>query len=255
MTDPALSVSTANGRYYVRPDRGDSVPSITNIINKKDKPGLKYWAAKECANYAANNLARMSVLTRDEVYQLVRQAPFQRRDDSPAAIGDIIHNWIDRRIKGDTPSHDEVNQAANTVKWMWQSFLKFEEHYHPEYTGSEFTVWSNRYQYAGTADLSCRINGLHVLVDTKTGQNIYPETAMQLAALANADVIITADGSEKALPVFDKFAILHLRPRSAVLNPVENTTEAFQTFLALKQVFDWDIEFAEKSIQFAPKIA
>ena len=255
MTDPALSVPTSNGRYYVRPNSGSSVPSITNIINKKDKPALKYWAAKECASYASNNRAKLASLTEEEAFQLVRQAPFSRRDDSPSAIGDIVHGWIDRRIKGDSPDHEEVAQAHQTVKWMWNSFLKFEDHYKPEYTASEFTVWSDEHGYAGTADLSFRIAGLHVLTDTKTGTSVYPETAMQLAALANADVILSADGTETPVPHFDRYAVLHVRPRSAELKPVDNIDAAFRTFLALKTVFDWDIEYADRTIGAAPRIS
>jgi len=255
MTAPALSVPTANGRYYVRPGKGDSVPSITNIIGKKDKPGLKYWAAKSAATYASENREKLATLTEQEAWQLVRNAPFARQDDSPAAIGDIVHGYIERYVGGDGPAHEEVEQSHHTVKWMWVHFIKFVEQYKPEFTGSEFTVWSDKHGYAGTADLSFRIGQFHVLCDTKTGNRVYPETAMQLAALANADVILSTDGTEAPVPAYDRYAVLHLRPRSATLVPVENIEAAFKTFLALKEVFDWDIQYADRTLGFAPKVA
>lgn len=256
MTDPVLAVPTSNGRYYVRPERG-SMPSITNIIGKKDKPGLKYWAMKECATYASQQRATLASLTEREAYTLVREAPFARSDDSPAAIGDIVHSMIERKVKNENaPSHDEVTTAHHTVRAMWQSFLKFEERYKPQYTGSEWTVWSDTYGYAGTMDLSFNVAGFHVLCDAKTGKNVYPETAMQLAAGAFADVVIGADGNEVgAVPKYDKYAILHLRPRSATLVPVDNIPAAWEAFKALKLVFDWDVEMSGQTLGFAPKVS
>jgi hypothetical protein len=136
---------------------------------------------------------------------------------------------------------------------MWDRFAKFLNYYKPEFTGTEFTVWSDTFGYAGTADISMKINGAHVLVDTKTGKGCYPETGMQLAALAKADVILHPDGREEPVPHYDAYAILHLRPRSYTLVPVHKIGEAFETFLALKRVFDWNITDAQETLGYAPK--
>lgn len=255
MTAPALSVPTANGRHYQRPGRSDLVPSITNIIGVMDKPALKYWAAKEAANYAADNRAMLATLERDDAQTLVRNAPFRRSDDSPAAIGDIVHNWIDQYVKGNHPSHEEVTASHRSARDTWYSFIKFRDYYKPEFVASEFTVWSDTYGYAGTADLHMRIGGVSVLADAKTGTGIYPETGMQLAALANADFILTPDGQELPIPAFERFAILHLRPRSATLAPVQGIPEAFECFKALKIAFDWKVNHSESVIGFAPKVS
>lgn len=230
------------------------VPSITNVISMLEKPALKFWAAKEAANYAADNREMLAGLPRDAAQQLVRNAPFQRSDDSPAAIGDIVHTWIDRHVQGDSPTHEEVTSSHRTARDMWYSFIKFRDHYNPEFVASEFTVWSDKLDYAGTADLHLRINGMNILVDTKTGQNIYPETAMQLAAIAFADVLIDVNGSEAPVPSFDRYGILHLRPRSAKLAPVENIEAAFECFKALRVAFDWKARYADQSIGFAQQI-
>lgn len=253
MTDPILARMTANGRFYYHPGRpNDGRPSITNIINMKSKP-LFGAGMREAANYAADNVSRLAGLNREEVYKLVSNPP--RREDSPSVIGDIVHNWIDRRVKGSSPSHEEVAAAPQTAKWMWNSFLKFEDYYKPEYTASEFTVWSDTYGYAGTGDLGLRINGLHVLVDTKTGKGVYPEAGMQVAAIQKADFILHPDGRQEPIPRYDRYAVLHIRPRSATLLPVENIEEAFQAFVALKRVFDWNATTAQQTIGFAPKIS
>lgn len=258
MTAPVLAVPTENGRYYTHPARRDSVPSITNILGKKFKP-LWSSGAKAAAQYAAEIRDKLGALDEEQVFQLVSHPPF--RDDSPSAIGDLVHKWIEEYVRGGMmganpagPPVEDVNAAPNTAKWMYGRFLAFVNHYQPQFTDTEFTVWSNRHGYAGTADLSFKLGETHILADTKTGKAVYPEAAMQLAALANADVILSPDGSEKPVPKYDRFAVLHLRPRSFTLHPVDNLDAAFEAFLHLKGVFDWDIGAAKQSIGFAPPI-
>jgi hypothetical protein len=76
---------------------------------------------------------------------------------------------------------------------------------------------------------------------------------MQLGALANADFIIEPDGTEKPLPAFDAFAVLHLRPRFSRLIPVEHTDEWFKAFLGLKAVFDCVLSYEDSTLAYAPK--
>lgn len=252
MTNPALARDTGNGRYYFHPSRDNaSRPSITNIINKKFKP-LFGAGMKEAANYAADNISTLANLDREQIFQLCTHTP--RKPDSPSAIGDIVHGWIERDIKGDPPSDEEIHAAPNTARWMFESWFKFKDYYNPTFTGSEFTVWSDTHGYAGTADEGMRINGMHILADTKSGKAVYPEVAMQLAAIQYADFILTPDGREAPVPQYDGYAVLHLRPRSATLHPVYKIPEAFQAFLALKAVFDWDVQYAPEAIGFAPKV-
>jgi hypothetical protein len=258
MTDPALARPTEHGRFYHHPRTAAEVPSITNITGMKFKPLFKA-GLKKAANYAADNRAMLANLDRDAVYTLVVNPP--NAPNEPSEVGTLVHGWIERFIKAkltgneaDLVTAGEAASAVNTARWMYQSFLAFDKHYKPEYTASEFTVWSNRYGYAGTADFSMRLGGTHVLVDAKTGKQPYPEVAMQLAAIAKADFVLAADGTESRLPAYDGYAVLHVRPRSATLHPVYRIEEAFQSFLGLKAVFDWNVHSAPASIGFAPQI-
>lgn len=257
MTAPKLSVSTPNGRYYYHPRRESSKPSITNIMDQKNKAGLKYWASREAANYAADNLMKLSTLTRDEAIELIRRAPFAKSDSSK--VGDAVHDWIDRFIKGEfgptgQPSDQEFLEAGFTAKHMWQTFQAFNRYYHPKFVESEFTVWSETYGYAGTADWSAYIGGSLVLGDTKTGTRIYPDTGLQLAALAKADFILDPDGTERPLPKYDKFAILHIRPTYFELPPIHNIEACFNGFLGLKASFDLEINYGDSILGYAPKV-
>ena len=264
MTAPALAQATPWGRYYGRPGKaaGLMVPSITNIKSMKAIKGLPNWAARECAEYAADNLERLEHLDRDERVQLIKGAPWREKEDSPAHIGDIVHEWIDTLAKGGKVDpevyHDfhtgELMKAPRQAKQMWRQFGGFLNKHNPRWVKTEFTVWSDTYGYAGTADWSAYIGPWLVLGDNKTGKGVYADTAMQLGALAHADVILDTEGHEEPVPKFDRYAILHLRPRSATLVPVEHIDEWFEAFLGLKKVFDTVVNFEDKTLMYAPKI-
>ena len=262
MTAPALSIPTPFGRYYAHPARGRQVPSITNIKNVKGIDGLKWWAAREAATYAADNMEKLSHLGREEIITLVKGAPFAKggSQDNSQAIGNQVHGWIDDYIKGNSAPPDsqpaELASAPRTAQNMWRQFMAFVDRYHPRWVDSEFTVWSEQYGYAGTADWSAEIGGALVLGDSKTGKSVYPDMRYQLSALAHADFILETDGTERPLPKFDRYAILHIRPQSATLVPFSNEAvdAAFAAFLGMLAVFEDDIKYKDNCVIFAPKV-
>jgi hypothetical protein len=259
MTAPAMSVTTNNGRYYVHPSRRKSVPSVTNIKNIKAIDGLKYSYARGAAEFAVDNSDAWKNLDRESAIRLIKGAPDQRGPNSPSSVGDTVHNWIDRYIKGERISEHEIGQAVITARRMWGQFGNFvgrysQAPYNLEFLDSEFTVWSDAHDYAGTADLALRIAGKLILADTKTGKQPWPDMALQLAALSHADFILTPEGEQREMPKWDAFAILHLRPMSFALIPVYNIDQAFQAFLGLKAVFDWEVNCGDKTLGYAPRV-
>ncbi len=265
MTDPALAQKTAQGRFYRHPRDGRMVPSITNIKDMKSIKGLPAWAAREAATYAADNIANLANLPHDDIIQLVKGAPFRRGSgrDQSSLVGDIVHEWIDQDARGQevdisyyVDREGERQRPPQTARWMWNSYQTIVEYYNPLWTISEFTVWSHEFGYAGTGDLAGYIKGGKelTLVDTKTGKNAYPDMAMQLAALSHADCIVEPDGTEHPLPQFQRYAIMHIRPRFAELIPVEHIEEWWKAFLGLKMVFDTVNTCEESTLLYTPKL-
>lgn len=265
MTSPVLSVSTSNGRFYQHPAIEDAfVPSITNITGMKDKPALKNWAAKQSAIFAVENietLAQLALKDQRAAIDLVKGAPW-RSSSTAASRGDVVHNWIDEFIKDKmagnpvdhSPSEDEQKEAGSTARGMWKQFLAFDRKYQPKYLASEFTVWSEKYSYAGTGDFIAVINGKTVYCDTKTGNGVYPEVGMQIAAQMWADYYFDDEGNQRELPKADAGAVFHLRPRFCRLSPLRNLDEAFKSFLGLRACFEWNALWAESTIAPAPQI-
>lgn len=259
MTAPALARKarygepgfTTGGRVYEDPVTRQIAVSITSVIAMLDKSALKYWVGNQCAEYAADNLTALSRLSRDEVIKLVKAAPWSK-SGTAAEVGDQIHNAIDQFAKtGERPSMDGW---SITAKRMWGSFLAFNNRYKPEWLDTEFTVWSNEFGYAGTADWSARIGGALVLGDTKTGKAIYPEVGIQLAAIQNADYIIGPDGTRRDIPRYDRLAALHIRPMSAKLHPIKYGDKCFQAFAALRTLKYWRDVVSDSVVIDAPKI-
>ena len=254
MTAPKLAVPTEWGRHYAHPNRPKTVPSVTTITGVKAIKGLPYWAAKEAATYAADNLTKLSALDRDEIIQLVKGAPWQPKPDSPSKVGDQVHDWVDRYARNEDIPADEIAGAPLQARQMWRQFGGFVKRYEPKWVTTEFTVWSDSHGYAGTADWAAYIGEYLVLGDNKTGTGVYPESAMQLAALSHADFILEADGTERELPNFDKHAILHIRPRFSQLIPVDHVNEWFRAFLGLKAVYDCVVEYEATKLLHAAKV-
>lgn len=240
------------GRVYEHPLTGSVVPSITSVISVVDKSALKFWSARVAAEYADANWDALT--TEPDRVNLIKNAPW-RTSDKAADAGNMVHDWIDSYVKtGSPPERWQLQGASITARRMWQSFQLFIQAYKPVFTDSEFTVWSEQYSYAGTMDWSARIGDWLVLGDTKTGKGVYPEVGLQLSAGAFADYIIGPDGSQREIPQFDRFAVLHIRPTFVQLSPVGFISECFEGFKAARQLKVWKDNVSGGVISDAPRI-
>lgn len=277
MTNPLNSYQTNFGRFYSHPsvtpaahklsavgslardlpgfgavdpkDPYGPKPSITNITGMIDKKFLPPYYAKLVAEHAIPNLesliAKREQFGNDIAIGVLKAVVNQ---PNPAAlIGDEVHAAIDAWIKGEPATPLTTPTARN----MFAQFENFMSIVKPKILHSEYTVWSYAHGFAGTGDLMWLIDrsvvspqGVNIpegvwIVDTKSGNNVYPEVALQTTAAAHADVILDGDGNESPMPSSDVQGVLHVRPRSVKLHKLERTDEAWETFLAAKRIFDW----------------
>lgn len=260
---PDLRTKNRGGSFssYQHPHTGDQVPSVTTISGLIDKSSfLGPWHASLAAQWAAANLPLL-IKTFDETKDLdsvidLIQGGAKRASKYGSDLGSLAHNTIEAICRGE--QIDIPQMVVHHVK----SWTEFMTRYVKRVIWMEQTVWSHRYRYAGTADVLLEFHdGTTALVDYKTGKEVHADAAMQLVALAKADVLVTTDG-EMPMPKIDRLGVLHLPApvltpggRPSVRGswsyreiPADKQAIAFDTFLHLRAAFEWDKTHAKTSI-------
>jgi len=186
MTSPKHATSTARGRQYRNPQTGETYTSVTTILGQIGKAdALKWWAAGEVAKYAVVNRDNWLTLDPDAAIDLLKREPL-RSLSRAADRGTDVHAIADYYMTtGQRP------QLAVHTGYV-QALLQFVEDHQPQPLLTEATVYSSL-GYAGSFDMVCKLPALDnriCVLDYKTSKAVYPDTAAQLAAYANAEQYI-----------------------------------------------------------------
>ena len=165
--------------------------------------------------------------------------------DAAAARGSFVHDLIEQYVlTGNVPdAPDDDEDAAG----MLRQFELFLNQFEPEFTASEMVVFNSEHRYAGTLDFLANIPKLGdgtFIGDVKTGNRVYPETSLQLAAYAHAEfyetekVKRTTDGATMPIPELNGQAVvLHLRPDYYELIPAAIGEDQFRMFRMAHQIY------------------
>jgi hypothetical protein len=226
-------VTTNNGRYYEF--GGQKFPSVTTILSKAlAKPGLVPWASKMVAEGAIRDFDYWTGLDDEEAIGYLSGLPNARRNTS-AVLGNVIHAAAESySLTGELAKPVSDEAAAYLV-----GFNQFIVDHKPKFLLTEQAVFNRTYRYAGTLDSLVRIGRTVWILDTKTGNRVYPEVALQLAAYANAEFIGRDGGLEEPMPQAKKGGVLHLTPEGYHFIPVRIDSEVFDTFLSAIDMFNW----------------
>lgn len=232
-------VTTRDGRYYEW--NGEKYPSVTTILSKGiPKPGLIKWSARFVAEGAVRQLDEWVEKSDTEAIEFLAGLPDRRRNGS-ANLGSSIHAAVDAIANG----RELVRPITPIAQPYVDGFNKFVEDFKPKFLLTEQAVFNRTHRYAGTLDIVARIGRHTYVIDTKTGNRIYPEVAMQLAAYANGEFVGREGGEEVAMPKVTKGAVLHLSPNGYNLVPARIDDDVFNTFLSVKDIFQWDFELSK----------
>lgn len=232
-----------NEGYYHMSD-GRKLLSVTKILELGiPKPGLVHWAAIEVARCAMDYLPRLvrarGEEARENTYQWLRRAA-ERRRDSAANLGTSIHDAVDASILG-----APWPQPTEEQKPFLEAFARFCDRWQPEFEASEMVVANLADGYAGKGDAWMRLalpgfGRVLAIADWKTGKDIYPEVATQLAAYARAEVGWLRDGTQVAPPKPDHAIVVHFRPDKYPqtggyrVRPVDISDDTYGAFLHAK---------------------
>lgn len=233
-----MSGLTRDEKHRYSWNDGPKVPGVTSIIKSLDKSGpLVGWAKRETAACAVRNLPLLETMVRDggpeAATKWLSTIPDYQRETA-ADLGTLVHSLAEALNR-----KQEIEVTPETEPFV-TSYIRWRALYKPVVLNAEFMVYSETHRYGGTADLAATINGEVWLIDIKTGKNTYSETALQLAALFNADFAGRPDDSRKyRIPPATRFGVLHVRPDGCELVPYDVTADEFEAFLACRTLHEW----------------
>lgn len=110
--------------------------------------------------------------------------------------GSKVHRAVEALLNGlplemtDYLPNPETGQPEELTVEEWECVMSFVDWYNevkPEIIDLEQVVENKKYNYAGTQDLKCKINGEVWIVDFKTSAHVWPEMELQLSSYKHAD--------------------------------------------------------------------
>jgi hypothetical protein len=165
---------------------------------------------------------------------LLKRSPYAKRD-SAANLGTEVHKWAESIILG-APKPVVPPEQRPFVS----AFERFLADHRPEYLASEAPVFNRGEWYAGTLDAIVAIAGRRYVLDYKTGNGVYADAFVQLAAYRHADFLGLPDGTEHPMEPVDGCLVLHLRPTGyRLLQCAIDPEQAWDAFKAARRVWLW----------------
>lgn len=243
------------------------------------KQALIGWAARETAFCAVDKQKTLYAMLNDypdglqgaeleEAKAKSRQAAIdfltgaRFRTSTRASIkGSHVHEAIEAYKLG--RPYPGVPEAA---KPWYDAFLRMLDQHKPIFLQTEARVFNRERRYAGTLDTigvwpslaeATKPDGSPafpkpwkdergpvLLGDYKTGKGpqkggVWPESALQESAYANAEFIAGPEGSEFPMPELDGAIIIHLQPGWYELVQVDIGEDVFRAFLYAYEIARW----------------
>jgi hypothetical protein len=243
-------------RSYVWPPGGGEegtmyYTSVTTVLNGVPKPWLGAWAAKMVAETAVDKIDLLQRLIHDDPLEAIRWlkgAPWSVRDGA-ARVGTALHEIAELDALG---AHDEADALYLLLDSAGQAKARQVRDFFAKVPLTlmevESVVYNDTHGYAGTLDFLVEfadptVTALLpfpagvVVLDLKTGKDVYSETALQLAAYRAAQHRVNFDtGMREEMVPTTGAAVLHVTSTSWSLVPVHTGPEVLSAFLALLEV-------------------
>lgn len=217
-----VQITTWDERWYVKTEKDEETQNITQI--------LSYPSSTWISSYYPKGVA---------YYKWLADKGWDEAEAIKSAAGDRgyrVHQAITKILSGEAISIDSSLENADTGNLepialdeyeAVMSFVEWFKAVNPKVVANEQVLFNERYQFAGTMDFLCEIDGETWLIDFKTSQYIWPSYEIQVASYAH-----TLD----TMP--DKMAILQLGyKRNKKSYKLTELTDKFELFLAARQIW------------------
>jgi hypothetical protein len=209
-------------RYFID---GEPIPSVTTILHDGyPAPALVTWAMRTTAGYAVDRWDELAALPVSERLRQLEKAAYASRD-AAAMRGTEIH------ALGEALVHGQPVEIPEQHLGPVEAYARFLDDFDVQPTLTECPVANPDHGWAGTPDLRATLRGGHdYLLDLKTGKGVYDSHALQLAAYAHASIYLDADGNVRDWTMPERVAVIHVRPDSVELLPVDAGPRAYSVF-------------------------
>jgi hypothetical protein len=155
--------------------------------------------------------------------------------------GSKVHQGIGVLLSGGTVEMEDSFENPRTLEQepltpseyeCLMSFVDWFKEVNPEVLDFEYTVWNERYRYAGTVDLKCRIDGKVWIVDVKTSPEIWPSFELQVSAYRQAEPVSEEERKDIKLGILQ--VGYRRNKKKFKFTPVRNQ---FGLFLAARRIW------------------
>lgn len=161
MTNKDEAPKKSKAHIIYKSEDGVRIPGVTTVLGILNKPALVIWA---------NRLGLQGIDS-------------SKYRDEMADIGTLAHQMIVDYFKGiKTDTSDYSSNQVDLAENCLLSFWEWEKGHKIDVIIVETPLVSKEYNYGGTIDCFCKLDGQPTLLDFKTGKAIYPEMFYQLAA-------------------------------------------------------------------------
>ena len=165
---------------------GVGMPGVTDLLSQVGSPdGLMVYAAKKNAEFIKNELKKLSILSIDQINEIVDKSINAYKDHSSEArdMGTDLHNLLDLYIQGKNVDIKDYNEY---IQKSFLEFVRWDRENVKEWIDNEMTVYSEHFLYAGRLDAVVRLkDGKVYIIDFKTG-HVNDNYKKQLAAYKHA---------------------------------------------------------------------
>lgn len=168
--DVELTFNASDHKYLVSFKVGDDwttpkpTTGVTTYCGALSKDFLAPWAAKLAAEYTLKKKgSQTDAVVLDEAKKQHKYA-----GDVGKRAGKLGHLYVEAKLKGKQVTMPSAESDKKIVQSVASAFEKFCEDWKPEFLEIEKVVYSKTHDYAGTADVVCKIGGKLIILDWKT---------------------------------------------------------------------------------------
>lgn len=215
---------------------GEWVTGVTTLMNNGiPKPALVPWAARTVAEYVEANPQEVERLRGTGQLKTTLAQVHDLMKEKAALRGTEIHDLGQRYLDGEEveipDAHaPEVMGLVDFIEAMELRPLVVEKS-----LGNRVDGYAGRVDFIGTSPHLH--DGRPVLIDWKTSNRVYGDTALQCAAYARAEFWVADDDpeTEHPVPVIDATYVAHITAQGVRLHPLATSrkqiTRHYEDFL------------------------